>query len=166
MKTLAIFVPVLAACSALFFFAPHHRRNEDTFKACTLGEIYQQLFSAAPEVTSPGAAFVLLLGVTGVVTAFYPALLVALAGWCSSSTGQPGGALFVFGGLTALVGAVVNFIAIIASHLSLGWGTGGSTGDETPFCWIIPLVHLVFGMVSFGVGCSATVTGWVVSLAR
>jgi hypothetical protein len=105
-----------------------------------------------------------MLGVVGLTTAFYPAIFVALARCAFPIAGQPAGALFVFGGLLAAVGAMANFIGILVLHMSFGFGTGGSSRDETPFCWIIPSFQLLFAVGSFAVGCSATVTGWMSKL--
>jgi hypothetical protein len=164
MKSLVMFVFVLAICLVLFFFAPHHRRNENSFKPCTLAEMYREFFTDSPEVTRPGIALFLMLGVVGFATAFYPAIFIALARWAFPIAGQPAGALFVFGGLLAAVGAMANFIGILVSHMSFGFGTAGSSRDETPFCWIIPIFQLLFAAGSFAVGCSATVTGWMSKL--
>src|SRR5678815_3427269 len=149
MKSLVMFVFVLAICLVLFFFAPHHRRNENSFKPCTLAEMYREFFTDSPEVTRPGIALFLMLGVVGFATAFYPAIFIALARWAFPIAGQPAGALFVFGGLLAEVGAMESFIGILVSHMSFGFGTAGSSRDETPFCWIIPIFQLRFVAGSF-----------------
>ena len=162
MKTILIFLFVLAICAGLFFFAPHHQRTDDPFKPSTLAELYRGFFKDSPEVTGPSVMLFLMLGVVGMATAFYPALFVALARWAIPAAGQPAGALFVFAGLLAVVGALSNFVAILVSHMSFGFGGGGdSTRYLTSFCWIIPLFQLIFALGSLAVGCSTTVTEWM-----
>jgi hypothetical protein len=64
----------------------------------------------------------------------------------------------------AAAGAFANFIAIIVSHLSLGFGVNTSSRDETPFIWIIPLFQMFFAAASIAVGSSANVAGWTCRL--
>jgi len=161
MKSIVILLCVTAVCAGLFFFAPHHRPTGDPFKPTTLSQLYRQFFASAPEVTRPSVAGFILLALVGLATAFYPAVFVAFAHWALPAPGQPAGALYVLGGLLAVAGALANFIAILVSHMTIGFGTSDATRDLTAFCWIIPLFQLVFGVASFAVGCSASLTGWL-----
>jgi hypothetical protein len=147
---------MLLLCSGLFFAAPHHRRRESSMQPCTLGGIYGDFIGAIPDLQTPRIGMLVLLGLAGVLASFYPALLVLLARWRSST----GGALLVLGGIVALLGAAVNFIVMLVSHMSLGFGTSSSSGDETPFIVVIPLVQIVFALASIAIGVSSACAGW------
>ena len=169
MKTILIPLVLFILSALLFFLAPHHRRRENSFKECTLGEIYRRLFRDEPEIfspelISPKIIVFLLLACTGIAAAFFPAILALLARWLSPPLGQAGGALFVLGGLMAMAGVFANFVAMIVSHLNIGFGSSSSTGDETPFLWIIPLFQLLFAIASVAMGSSAHVAGWTIRL--
>jgi MFS family permease len=168
MKTILIALVLLILSALLFFLAPHHRRRENSFKDCTLGEIYGKLFRDEPEIfspelISPRIIVFLMLACTGIAAAFFPAIFALLAHWLSPPLGQAGGAVFVLGGLLAAAGVFANFVAIIASHLSFGFGSS-SSGDETPFLWIIPLFQLLFALASIAIGSSAHVADWTIRL--
>src|SRR4029450_11511900 len=122
MKALIIAVVLFFICALLFFMVPHHRRRENSFNACTLSEIYGQFFHATPEITSPKLPLLLTLGCAGIVAASYPVIFVLLAHWLLPASGQDSRFIFLFGGLVAVAGAFANFIAIIRSHISLGFG--------------------------------------------
>jgi hypothetical protein len=165
MKTLLIALSLFIVSALLFFRAPHHRRQENSFYDCSLGEIYGKLLRDesdifSPELISPRIIVFLLFGCAGIAAAFYPAIFVLLVRWVSAPVGQNGGALFVFGGLIAAAGVFANFVAMIVSHLNLGPGSGTSSGEVTPFFWIIPLFQLLFAFASFAMGVSAHMAGW------
>jgi hypothetical protein len=160
MKPMIIAVVLLFLSALLFFVAPHHRRRENSFNACTLSEIYGKFFQDLPEIISPRLPLFLLLGCAGIVAGFYPVIFALLAHWLLPASGQNDRVIFLLGGLMAAVGAFANFIAIIVSHLSLGFGVSTSSRDETPFLWIIPLFQMFFAAASIAVGSSAEVAGW------
>src|SRR5262249_53478697 len=108
----------------------------------------------------------LLLGLAGIASSFYPAILVLMTRWAAPAAGQPGGELFILGGLVAAAGAFANFVAILVSHMSFGFGGGGATRGETAFCWILPLFQLAFAAASVTIGCSAACSGWFGRLLR
>jgi MFS family permease len=164
MKTIIITLVLFFLSALLFFAAPHHRRRENSFNACTLGEIYGKFFQDIPEIISPRLPLFLLLSCAGIVAAFYPVIFVLLAHWLLPASGQNGRVIFLLGGLMAAAGAFANFIAIIVSHLSLGFGVNTSSRDETPFIWIIPLFQMFFAAASIAVGSSANVAGWTCRL--
>jgi hypothetical protein len=146
---------MLLICGGLFFAAPHHRRRENSFQPCTLGGIYGDFVSSIPELQTPRIGMILFLGLAGIVAAFYPVLLVVLVRWKSDA-----GAIFVLCGIVALLGAAVNFIAMLVSHMSIGFGSSSSSGDETWFIVIIPLVQAAFAVVSIVIGVSGACAGW------
>ena len=166
MKVLPLFLVALCVCSALFFYAPHHRRDEIGFKPATLGQFFYEFFRELPEIISRSALWFAMLGIAGIVSSFYPAILILMTRWASPAAGQPGGDLFILGGLIAAIGTVVNFIAILISHVSFGFGGAISTGEKTAFWWILPLFQLIFAAVSFAIGCSATCFSWLSRLLR
>jgi MFS family permease len=152
------------ACALLFFVAPHHRRRKNSFNACRLSEIYGKFFQDIPEIISPRLPLFLLLGCVGIVAAFYPVIFALLPHWLSPASGQNGRVIFLLCGLMAAAGAFANFIAIIVSHLSLGFGVSTSSRDETPFIWIIPLFQMFFAAASIAAGSSADVAEWTCRL--
>ena len=164
MKPLIIAIVLFFLSALLFFVAPHHRRQENSFNACTLSEIYREFFSNIPEIISPRLPLFLVLGCAGIVAAFYPVIFALLAHWRLPASGQDGRGIFLLGGLVAAAGAFANFIAIIVSHLSLGFGTSTSSRDQTPFIWIIPLFQMLFAAASIAVGSSAHVAAWTCRL--
>jgi MFS family permease len=161
MKAALLVFCMVVVCALLVFLAPHHRRVADPFKACTLGEIYMQFLRDAPILESPKPLFLLMLFVAAMLSAFYPAIFVALAAWFSPVGASSGGALFVMGGLFAAAGAVANFIGMLVSHMSFGFGVSDSSRDQTPFLWIIPSFQLLFALFSILFGVSARCAGWL-----
>ena len=160
MRTALITLAVLLACGGLFFAAPHHSRRDGSFQPCTLGGIYREFLSSLPELQTPRIGMIVFLALTGVLASFYPGLLVLLVSWRDGAARGPGGALFVLGGIVALVGAAVNFFAMLVSHINIGFGTSSSSGRETPFIVIIPLVQIAFAATSIAIGVSGTCAGW------
>jgi hypothetical protein len=166
MRAILIAVVLLVLSALLVFVAPHHWRRENSFKECTLAEIYAKFFRdtapelLSPELISPRIIAFVLLGCAGVVAAFYPALFVLLGRWFLPPVGQTGSFLFIAGGVIATAGAFANFVAMIVSHLNLAVGGSSSSGDESHFLWIIPLYHLLFAVASIAMGTSAAVAVW------
>ena len=152
-KTALIVLAMLLLCGGLFFVAPHHRRRENSFHPCTLGGIYGDFVSSIPELQTPRIGMILLLGLAGIVAAFYPVLLVILVRWKHDA-----GAIFVLLGIVALLGAVVNFIAMLVSHMTFGFGASTSN-DETAFIAVIPLVQAAFAVASIVIGASSACAG-------
>ena len=164
MKPLIIAIVLFFLSALLFFVVPHHQRRENSFNACTLSEIYGQFFHDIPEIISPRLPLFLLLACAGIVAAFYPVIFALLAHWLLPTSGQNGRVIFLLGGLLAAAGAFANFIAIIVSHLSLGFGASTSSRDQTPFIWIIPSFQMLFAAASIAVGSSAHVAAWTCRL--
>src|SRR4051812_36264737 len=128
MRTLFTFSIVLASCVALFVFAPHHRRRGELFRPCTLAEIYCDLFSKMPPRVTPERAVFALLAVTGLVTCLYPPVLVLMVRFLrAGQQHRAGGGIFVLAGLIALAGAAANFIAMLVSHMTFGFGVSDSS---------------------------------------
>src|SRR3954454_16358296 len=108
MKTALIAFAMLLMCGGVGFFAQH--RREYSFQPCTLGGIYGDFIQSIPDLQTPRIGMILLLGLMGVLASFYPALLIVLTRWKSSGES---GAVFVLGGIVAILGAAVNFIAML-----------------------------------------------------
>jgi hypothetical protein len=84
-----------------------------------------------------------------------PVLLVPLMRWLPP---QPDwGPVYLLVGLLAIAGAIVNFIVMLASHMTFGFGVSNSGLGETSFIWIIPVFQIVFALVSILVGLSTRV---------
>lgn len=122
MRFIIAFSATLSACLGLFF-ALHHKREE--FKACTLAKIYADFFRNAPRLFRIGSVLILSIGGSGLVAAFYPALLLVLARWVA------GGEWFVLGGLLAIVGTAANLFVMLLSQASFGWGASSYPRTET-----------------------------------
>lgn len=148
MKTLFSFLILLGACVFFFFFAQHHVREEHSFKACTLSEIYGELFTEISSPTATRLGVILLLALAGVATAFYPALLVLLVRYATNAAGW-----LVFAGVIALIGAGVNFFAMILSHTTFGFG-GSTSGSDTVTVsfWLILAFQTAFALTSIVLG--------------
>jgi hypothetical protein len=144
---------VLTASALLFFLAPHHRRRAELFKPTTMAGIYRDFFEAAVEHFRPDMQVMLLLGLAGMLAAFYPALLVAMVRWV-----RPGMAWFVVAGIVATIGVVANFLAMLISHVNFGGGRS-SDSDVTPFFWLILAFQGAFALASIVIGASGTCAG-------
>ena len=164
MKALLLSLGLFVVCALLVFVAPHHRRKEELFKPCTLGEVYRDVLREMPrDVGGRGLIFLILLNVTGMWASLFPVIFVGMTRlW---PLGQAPGVIYLMAGLVAVLGAAANFVAMLVSHMSFGFGVSNSSQGETPFIWIIPLFQILFGAGSIVLGCStrftALVSQWV-----
>src|SRR4051812_25023869 len=71
MKTPILFALTLIGCAALFFFAPHHRRQPESFNACTLGEIFGDFFNGYDWMIPRKLGFFLACAFFAFTAAFY-----------------------------------------------------------------------------------------------
>jgi hypothetical protein len=147
MKTLFAFLLILGISAFLFVFAQHHVREENSFRACTLAEIYAEFFQDIPDLASPRLGLILLLSAAGFATAFYPAFLVLAMRYFPNASGW-----LILAGIIALIGTGVNFFVMILSHTSFGFGGASSSSTETMYFWLITAVHLVFAVTSIALG--------------
>lgn len=155
MKTLLVFLVVLLLCLALFF-APHHRRRPESFKSCTLAELYGEIWSDMPSFLTASAQMLLLLAICGLIACFYPAAMVLMVHQLLPLT--PGVRfLFILSGVIGLAGAVVNFLGMLISHMNFAFGGSSSTKDQTAFIFVIPIIQLLFALISIVIGSSTTV---------
>jgi hypothetical protein len=78
-----------------------------------------------------------------------------------------GGFFFVMSGLIALAGAAANFLGMIVSHLSIGFGTSSAAANETVFFVVLPLFQAAFAVAGIAIGssstCAALASRWVAS---
>ena len=160
MKPLIVILGLLIVCLLLVFVARHHRRVENTDRPCTLGEIYAELLSKAwstlKEIVTAsdslrGAIWMVGLTVTGLLAASFPVLFVPLTQWWPVPSRS---AICVMAGTLVLIGAGANFLAMLVSHMMIGFGSSTSQG-ETAFIWIIPVFQALFGLASIVAGSSA-----------
>ncbi len=159
MKSLLAASGLFVVC-ALLLFAPHHRRVEGGTMSCTLGEIYAELLKGIPSDLPPrGAIWLVLLGCTAILAAAFPALFVGLTQWWPSPESR--GAICVIAGVLAVIGAGSNFLAMLVSHMMIGFGVSNSSRDQTAFIWIIPAFQAVFGLASIVAGSSDRFAGWL-----
>lgn len=160
MKPLLLFLIAFAACAAVVVAVPHHQRRQELFKACTLGEVYLDVFREVPKHVDQRVVYFLLLLFAGLLGSFYPSLLVLMITWLRPASGAAG-VWFIVGGVLAGIGAAVNFLVILLSHMSFGFGGGGGPQTHTAFAWIIPLVQGCFAVASMVIGLSGTCARWV-----
>lgn len=163
---------MLIICGLLVFKAQHHRRDASLTKPCTLGEIYKELLgkgfaelgSKSVGTESSRAAFwSLLIGGTGMLAAIFPVLFLGLLHWMPPTTGRT--ALYIAAGLMAMVGAASNFLAMLVSHMVIGFGTSQSR-DHLPFLWIIPTFQGVTALCCVGSAVSGRFGIWLGQLAK
>jgi hypothetical protein len=159
MRTLLVFSIVLALCAALFFVAPHHRSRDNPFHPRTLAGLYWDLFGDIPELLERGKIGFLLLALAGIATCFYPALMVLMVRFVTAGDQRRGGGMFVLAGLVVLAGAMANFIAMLVSGMTFGFGVSNSK-DQTVFIALIPLFQIAFALASIAIGVSATCANW------
>lgn len=145
-----------AVCAVVFFFAPHRKRGEYIYKALTLADIYADFFKNIPRMTRPGMRLLFLAGLAGLFACAFPALLVLMVWLLASGSGA---AWLIISGIVACLGAVANFLLILVSHMSFGFGTSserlGNVGT-----WAIPLFQFVFGVTGIAVGSSSACAAW------
>ena len=167
------------AASALFVicaflvFAPHHRRVQSDFRSCTLGQIYAEIFSSAysglvngihPDLPLRGVVWIILFTAASLLAVLFPALFIGLTQWRPSPSTHAG--IYVTAGVLAVVGAFANFLAMLISHLDIGFGASHSLKNETAFLWIIPAFQAFFGFTSIAAGWSDRFGGWLNNLLK
>jgi hypothetical protein len=168
MKPLLIILITFAFCVGALY-APHHRRRANSFFACTLAEIYKDVFGSLDSLASARAGTYVSFVLAALFASGYPAMLVLMIWWLRPGSGAGGaGALFVLGGLLALAGTAANFIGMVVSHLTIGFGaSSGATADQTPFLFAIPIFQGLFAFGSLAIGFSSTCASladrWVIA---
>ena len=155
MRPTLIVLVTFALCLAAVLAAPHPRRRENSFLACTLGEIYRDIFRSIDAWMSPRAAAYLPFVLAAMFASVYPALLVLMVARLNPQH-DAGGFFFVFSGLIALAGAAANLLGMIVSHLSFGFGVSTASADQTVFFVILPLAQAAFALAGIAIGSSAT----------
>jgi hypothetical protein len=159
MKTPIVIYLVGLVCGMLFFLVPHHRRGSVSGKRYTLAEIYRELLSDIPAWLQPRTQFFVFHGLAGVLSAFYPLLLVAIArGLGPNLSAEMRGTLIVAGGI-CVVGAIANVTVMVISAMTFGFGISSSSHKETVYFWIIPIFQAAFALMSIAIGVSPLCTG-------
>jgi fucose permease len=156
MQTLIAFALILTACLMVFFLVPHHRKRPVSFQARTLWQIYYSVFRDAPNLPSPHARFFRVFLFAGLFAAFFPAIFVLMTAWLPRQTEDSGGAIFVATGAVAAVGATVNFLLILVSHMNFAFSAASSSHERTFASWLIPLTQFAFATAGTAVGFSST----------
>jgi len=165
MKVVALSVGLFVVCALFVFVAPHHRRKDELFKPCTLAEVYREVLrEGASDLNSRAIVCLGSLTITGIWASAFPVVFIGMTRLWPLSHAP--GVIYVMAGIVAVLGAAANFIAMLVSHMSFGFGSSNSSMGETPFIWIIPLFQVLFGLVSFVAGCSGRFAGllnqWVI----
>jgi hypothetical protein len=161
-KFAIILVVLTVICAALFFVAPHHVRSPDAPGAFTLFEIFWEGIGSFSDLQTPNALLLAMATMASLVSVFFPVALVATLRWMPPAAGHAGGPLFVIcGGLVALA-ALLNWIAMMVSQMSFGFGGGSTMAPETVFFWIIPLFQIGAGAVGIAIGVSVRFASWAV----
>jgi hypothetical protein len=153
MKAVVLSCGLFVVCALLVFIAPHHRRKAEVAKPCTLGEIYREMFREMPrDLDSRGLIWLVLATGAGIWASLFPVIFIGMTRvW---PLAQAVGVIYVMAGIVTVLGAAANFVAMLVSHMSLGFGSSNSSMGETAFIWIIPLFQVLFGLGSFVAGCS------------
>jgi hypothetical protein len=103
-----------------------------------------------------------MLILVGMLASAFPMLFITLVHWAPPISGR--GWVYVLVGLLILVGAAVNFLGMLVSHMSFGFGVSNTTRDMTALIWIIPAFQSLFGIASIVAGTSTwfafKLTGW------
>jgi len=174
MKPMLIILATFALCVATLF-APHHRQRENSFLARTLAAIYHDVFGSLDDFTSARTGTFLSFVLAALFASIYPAMLVVMivllrptgGAAASAAGGAETRVIFVLGGGLALAGTAANFVGMLASHLTLGFGVSSASEDQTPFIVMIPIFQGLFALASVAIGFSATCAGlaarWVTS---
>ena len=111
MKPLALILLALISTLLLVFLAPHHRRNANNPKPCTLWEVYRDALPDLPSnIQGRGGAWLALFALAAVWAAVFPALFFLALHWMAPVPGR--GAVYITVGVLAGGGAVINFIVI------------------------------------------------------
>ena len=169
MKPLIVMLSLLVVSVLLVFVAPHHRRVESVIsKPRTLAGVYKDILSDALPALEDGIAvsssargvvWFLLLTAAAFVATTFPTIFVGLAKWWPAISGR--GAIYVILGIIALIGAAANFLVMLVSQMTFGFGASDSSVNITPFIWIIPVFQAFFGIASIVAGSSGRVAGWL-----
>src|SRR5271166_4396580 len=137
-----------AICAALFFVAPHHVRSPDSNGAFTLFEIFSEGIGSFSDLQTSNALLLAMATMASLLSVFYPVALVAMLRWRPPAAGDAGGPLFVICGVLVALAALVNWVAMMVSQMSFGFGGGSTLAPETAFFWIIPLFQIAAAAVS------------------
>jgi hypothetical protein len=158
MKAVVLSLGLFVVCALFVFAAPHHRRKAELFKPCTLGEIYQEMLrEGVGDLNSRGLVWLALAGTAGIWASAFPSILIGMTRFWP--LGRAPGVIYLMAGIITVLGAAANFLAMLISHMSFGFGASNSSEGETPFIWIIPVFQMLFGAVSIVVGCSTRFAG-------
>jgi hypothetical protein len=112
MKIYFILSVLFTVSLLLVFVAPHHRRQTNSFKACTLSEIYGESLRTIPSaVGSRDAHWLAMLILVGMLASAFPMLFITLVHWAPPISGR--------GWVYVLVGLLIALIWIIPAFQSL-----------------------------------------------
>src|SRR5581483_5348894 len=131
-KSAAAILAALLVCLAMFL-APHHaRRSESSTGAFSLYEVFAEMVEA---VRSPGdlqsgrAVVFALLSLASIAMFFWPVALIGLIALPAGGENPIVPAILLIGGVCAIVAAGMNFIMMLMSQTSIGFGGGHSNAD-------------------------------------
>ena len=97
-------------------------------------------------------------GARAMLAAAFPVLFVGLTQWASPDIRS---VVCVVAGVLAVIGAGSNLLAMLVSHMMIGFGVSSSSRDQTVFIWIIPAFQALFGLASIVAGSSDRFAGWL-----
>ena len=171
MKVWLIALGLFVIC-ALLVFAPHHRRIQYDDRPCTLGQIYAAIFSSVydslvdpvdADLPPRGVFWLVIFTVTSLFVVLFPALFIGLTQWWPSPDNR---GIFVTAGMVVVIGASANFLAMLFSHLEIGFGVSNSLRNETAFIFVIPAFQAFFGLASIVAGWSGRFGGWLNTILK
>ena len=149
MKTAIAAAVALLVCAAGFVL-PHHRRdpNRSPSGAFTLLDILREMLGALRELEAPRAVLFAAISLLSLLLVFWPVMLFALLRIAGGEPGPVTGPLLLLGGLATVAAASVNFIMMLMSQTSIGFGGGHSTAKPTAVIWLVPLMQIVSGIAA------------------
>lgn len=157
---------VLLLCVLTVVAVPHHQRLDDSNTLNTLFQTYRRFFTEPSDITSVGLRVLYFaVGILGVLSAFYPAVLIPLLRWVSASDGNGRNTLLVLGGLACAVGAVGNMWMMLVLNLNVGTYGAGQSNKVTLIAWCIPLWQLGAALLSVTAGLSSAALSKMARLA-
>jgi len=146
-KTTLAIVAALLVCAAMFLL-PHHKREAGKFQtgAFTLLDIFRDMLDSLGDLQSPRAIVFAMLSVASLLLVFWPVLLVLIVRLTRGEPGPVTGPLLLMGGVATVAAAAVNFLMMVFSQTSIGFGGGHANARPTALIWVVPVIQVASGI--------------------
>jgi hypothetical protein len=148
-KTVVALVVALVVCAAMFVL-PHHRRDPERsqFGAFTLFDNLREMLGALRELEAPRAVVCAVISIASLLLVFWPVALVLLVRITGGEVGPVTGPALLMGGAATSGAAGVNFLMILMSQMSIGFGGGHLNAKPTALVWVVPLIQVISGVAA------------------